>query len=387
MTSHIELAIALDRDAPGSIATKLVLALRQAIEHGGITPGDLLPPTRLLAERLGVSRGTVVAAYEQLVAEGYFTAGQGRGTRVNPEVAQLHGRAMHPAAKPVQNPLPPPTPRGERALEDLSSRSAWRTAWRRAAASPKLGTQLPAQGDWELLGEIAEHLRTMRGTVRDASDILVTAGAREGLALMLTALGTTRGRRLNVGVESGGPDTLGRLALRHGAQVVTLEADSDGLIVSDLPHALLDLVIVTPSYQYPQGQTMPLDRRQALLAWAMRSGVVIVEDDYDSELRYLHAPLPTLAALDDPLNGVVATLGSFSSTLSLSLAAGFLVLPRNLRDIVLPVRNELGNPVSPVLQFALTELLADGELRRHVARLRRARARASAEVGTPIVPE
>src|SRR5690606_23370701 len=108
------------------------------------------------------------------------------------------------------------------------------------------------------------------------------------------------------------------------------------------------------------------DRRQALIDWATHSGVTLIEDDFDTELRYIHAPLPTLAALDAPEDGVVATLGSFSATLSLTLSAGFLVLPQPLRTLVQRAREDLGCPVSPVLQVALRELLADGELRRHV---------------------
>lgn len=376
MTERIELTVVLDRESPGSLASKLVQALRRAIEDGQLRPGDRVPPTRDFATRLGISRGTVVAAYEQLVAEGYFSAGQGRGTRVNERLAELHGQLLAQTSH-VRNTAIAARPASSASadLEGLATRSSWRTAWRHAAGSGRLGSDIPAAGDPLLLHEIAEHLRTMRGTVRDPGDFLITAGAREGLGLLLTALGTTRGRQLIVGVEDGGPDTLRNVAIRHGAQTVALPADAEGLVTHALPHALLDAVIVTPSYQYPTGSLLPIERRQMLLAWARRTGVTVIEDDFDSELRFIRTSLPTLAALDDPLDGVVATLGSFSATLSIRLAAGFLVLPRTLRDIVLPIREDLGCPVSPVLQFALTELLAEGELRRQTARLRRRRAR------------
>lgn len=372
---QVELALHLDRGTPGSLSGKLVIALRQAIEQGSLRAGDRLPATRDLATRLNISRGTVVTAYEQLSAEGYFVSGQGRGTRVNPRLTEIHrvderpkrvintARTVHPA-----NRQPKP-------IQDLSKRPAWRAAWRKAAASPRLGQVIPPEGDPHLLAEISEHLRAMRGTLRGPEHLLVTAGAREGLSLLLTALGTTSGRELVVGVEDQGPHTLRDVAHRHSARVVLLPTDREGLQTHLLPDTVLDAVIVNPNVQYPSGGLMPLERRQELIHWAKRGGIVIVEDDYDTELRFINAPLPTLASLDDPIDGVVATLGSFSATLSLTLAAGFLVLPTTLRNLLLAARRDLGSPVPPILQIALTELLESGELRRHVARLRRARGR------------
>ncbi|WP_217131842.1 aminotransferase-like domain-containing protein [Leucobacter chinensis] len=373
--SEVELVIQLDRQTPGSLSAKLVLALRHEIESGALRPGDRLPPTRDLAARLGVSRGTVVTAYEQLVAEGYFSSGQGLGTRVNERLTEIHhyvppvaqsvpsARAAHPAH---QQPKP---------IADLSARPAWRAAWRKAAVSERIGRPMPVEGDPELLYQVSEHLRAMRGTVRSTNDLLVTAGVREGLSLILTALGTTRGRSLVIGFEAEGPASLREVAERHGATAVSLPADDDGILVEGLPEAVLDAIIITPSFQFPGGGLMPLKRRLELLEWASKRGVMLIEDDFDSEQRYTRAPLPTFATLDDPERGVVATLGSFSATLSFTLAAGFLIVPASIRTMLLPVRRDLGCPVSPILQIALSELLGAGELRRHVARLRRARQR------------
>lgn len=398
-TPEVEFAVHLDRGASRSLSAQLVLAIRQAIEEGTVRPGDRFPPSRVLASRLGVSRGTVVAAYEQLVAEGYFSSGHGRGTHVNPELAKLHGpkfartraerstpartgegttptrsarelrtQQMPPAdpksgAEPSASPLDP--------LSDLAKRPAWRAAWRKAAVSPRLDHAVPIAGDRELLHEIAEHLRTMRGTVRSPEDLLVTAGAREGLSLILTGLGASYGRDLVIGVEESSPFSLPSVAARHGARIVRLPVDNEGLVTGQLPRGVFDVIIVTPSHQYPHGAALPLARRVELVAWARESGVVLVEDDYDTELRYVNAPLPTLAALDDPVDGAVLTLGSYSATLSPGLSAGFLVAPTRLRRLLLAVRDDLGCPVSPILQIALAELLASGEVRRHVARLRR----------------
>lgn len=246
---------------------------------------------------------------------------------------------------------------------------AWRAAWRSAAAKAHL--EAPDLGDPRLREEIAEHLRRMRGTTRPPEDIIVTAGAREGLSLLLSALGTDRGRTLTVGVEDPGYPSLRRVAVRHGAQIVALPVDAEGLVTEQLPDATLDAVLVTPSHQYPLGGSLPLTRRRELLDWAGRTGAVIIEDDYDSELRHSGSPLPTLAALDDRVSGSVALLGTFSKTVSQALSAGFLLIPENLRGSIEPARHDLGGPVSAVVQAALAEYLASGELRRHTARMRR----------------
>lgn len=373
--------VALDRASDVTLPAQVAAALRAAIDHDTLRPGELIPSTRELATRISVARGVVVAAYEQLTAEGYLLAGHGRGTVVHPQLDRSgvaapaaqpragefevgEAQLLSPAPLAPPGPLAPGTP-----LTDAVDRPAWRSAWRHAAATAHMAA--PELGDPALRGEIADHLRQMRGTNRAAGDVIVTAGARDGLSLLLMALGTTRGRNLVVGVEDPGYPSLRQVAARHGARIVALPVDSDGLVTAQLPGGVLDVVIVTPSHQYPLGGSLPLARRRELLDWAATSGVVIVEDDYDSELRHAGSPLPTLAALDDPAAGHVVLLGTFSKTLSPALAAGYLIAPERLRKLIEGVRGELGGTVSAVVQAALARYLAEGEHRRHIARMRR----------------
>lgn len=377
----------LDRAAEAPLPVQLASALREAIDAGTLLPGELVPATRDLAQRLGVARGVVVAAYEQLIGEGYLAATHGRGTQVNPALeltelrpnpnigrnqgaSQQTGGAVIETDEPAieqserPGPLAPGAP-----ITDTIVGPAWRTAWKEAANT--VDVVPPALGDPELRREIAEHLRRMRGTARAPHDVIVTAGTRDGLGLLLTALGGTRGRELVVGVEDPGLPSLRGTAQRAGARIVALPADGAGLDTSRLPDGLLDVVIVMPSHQYPLGGSLPLPRRRELLAWARRNGVVIVEDDFDSELRYTGSPLPTLASLDDPRDGSVVLLGTFSRTIAPGLAAGYLLAPASLRARIEPVRRELGGPVSGIVQAALARYLASGELRRHTARMLR----------------
>lgn len=398
------LPVFLDRSAEMPLPVQLAGALRDAIDAATLRPGEGVPATREFATRLGVARGVVVAAYDQLRAEGYLSATHGQGTRVNPALeAHLHaGVTVHPEAgvstasqwtvpdttlfttapssrTPLVTPTPPTdllatTPQsGPLApgipITDAIDSPAWRSAWRTAAARAHLAA--PALGDARLRTEIAEHLRLMRSTARSAHDVLVTAGTRDGLGLILTALGATRDRALAVGVEDPGLPSLRGVAARHGARIVALPTDAEGLDTSRLLESVLDVVIVTPSHQYPLGGSLPLPRRRELLAWARHTGVVVVEDDFDSELRYTGSPLPTLAALDDPIDGAVVLLGTFSRTIAPALSAGYLLAPAALRALIEPIRTELGGPVSTVVQEALGQYLASGELRRHTARMLR----------------
>ncbi|WP_244302879.1 GntR family transcriptional regulator [Leucobacter coleopterorum] len=202
----------LDRAADAPLPVQLAAALREAIDAATLRPGEGVPATRDFARRLGVARGVVVTAYEQLIAEGYLTATHGQGTRVNPAleaVQALHtvqtrplgadSDAFEPTASVLgQHKNPGPLAPGK-PITDAVDSPAWRAAWRAAAGRAHL--EAPELGDPRLREEIADHLRRMRGTARLAQDVLVTAGTRDGLGLLLTALGTTRGHGLVVGLR------------------------------------------------------------------------------------------------------------------------------------------------------------------------------------------
>ena len=378
---EITLPIVLDGTRGASLPSLLTAELRRLIGEAVLAPGDALPSSRALAAHLGISRGSVVAAYDQLLAEGYLSASPGRSTVVNPHLRRVHPRVSRPVAA-----RQPETP----ALLDLSPgrpwtadvvNPAWKAAWRQASLSP-VDAVVPDLGLPELRGAWAEHLRQMRAVVRDPAQLAVTGGGREGFALLLLALADGTPSRLRVGVEEPGYPSLRQVPARFGATVVPVPVDEHGLRVADLPAGAEapDLLIVTPSHQYPLGGSLPVDRRQALLEWARRHDVVIVEDDYDSELRYTSEPLPALTALDDPADGRTVLLGTLSKTLTPALATGFLVLPAWLVPRVAEARRDLGQPVGLVTQRAVANYLASGALRLHTQRMRNRYRRRRAQV-------
>lgn len=409
-----QLPVSVSRSGPGSLPSQVAEQIRGLVLGGFLVAGDPLPSTRVLADRLNVSRGTVVFAYEQLVGEGYLISGRG-GTRVAQDltlVAQGAGQAAVWVGQ--EGPLVPPLAPGEAGRTSahrtapntaptgpaspqvmdlrpgspdtsLVASSGWRAAWRQAAANP--GAIHPPAGSYELRVQLAEHLRLMRSVLRTPDDLLVTAGARDGFRLVLTALRRrVRNRPLRIAVENPGYPSLHRIPLAFGHEILPIEVDEQGLNPAHLPTGpeRPDLVLIAPSHQYPLGASMPLARRLELLAWARAHDALLVEDDYDSELRYVGDPLPALASLDrPPLPGGAAahpacwacdrvvTLGSFAKMLAPGLNLGYVVAPRHLQAGLLELRADLGNPVSSVVQDAMAAFLAEGGVRRHTARMRR----------------
>lgn len=365
--------------ADGTLPEQVAAQLRGLIMADVLAPGDPIPSSRALAHHLGVSRGSVVAAYDQLLAEGYVSAVLGQGTVINPQLRRVHPPAPLPKSRPSE-----PSPA---ALLDLRPGrpwtgdlvgAHWKAAWRRAANAPA-DAQPPGLGLPELRRAWSDHLRRMRALVRDPDNIVVTGGGRDGLALILLAL---QRPGLKVGVEDPGYPSLRRVPARYGADVVPLPVDEHGLITNGLPAqaAAPELLLVTPSHQYPLGGSLPMDRRQELIEWAHDNHVVIIEDDYDSELRYTSSPLPTLAALDDPVDGRVVLLSTLSKTITPALATGFLALPQWLVPAVAAIRSDLGQPQGLVPQRAIAEFLQVGALRIHTQRMRQRYRRRRAEV-------
>lgn len=401
MTSAIELPIVLDRAADRTLPVQLAESIRALIAEGRIRGGDTLPATRQLAVQLGVSRGTVVTAYDQLIGEGYLQTSPGSPTRVHPDARVHPGVRPHPgvSARPGSGPPPalrasapprrPGAPSGSPAAaspaviarpEAIDFRPGrpdtrhlqgptWRAAWRDAAASPSGTRDADPIGADALRTAIVEHLRTLRAVSTTPEAVVVTAGAREGFAVVLSVLSRLRARTLRVGLEQPGYPSLRRVPARLGHTVVPCLADAGGLRVDLLPPDGLDVLVVTPSHQYPLGGSLALGRRVALLDWAESTGTLIVEDDFDSELRYLGAPLPALTSLDADGRHVVL-LGTFSALVSPGLASGFLVAPPSMRAALASYRVDLGSPVASVTQQAMARLLSSGFIGRHTRRTR-----------------
>ncbi|WP_401000343.1 PLP-dependent aminotransferase family protein [Agromyces sp. GXQ0307] len=378
--------LTVDRTGDRPLGVQLVEGLRRGILSGRLRTGDPLPSTRSLAAELGVARSSVVAAYDQLAGEGYLEVRQGAPTRVAPLAAPPSASApADPAAPPLRARAAGDRDGGDAEAVAVDLRPgrpstarlderAWRAAWRAAARAAVPDDTPPDFGSPRLRAEIAEHLRHARGVTCSPDDVVVTAGTSDAVALLASALRIVVGGTPRVGVEHPGYPSARRVLERRGAlETVPVAVDRDGIEVDALraicpaPHA----VLVTPSHQYPLGGRLPVATRLDLLEWAEASDALVLEDDYDSEFRHVGPPLPALASLDR--SGHAVLIGSFSKVLTPWLRLGYLVLPANpaLRAAVAAVRDDETCPVPGIAQAAMTELLANGTVRRHIAAARR----------------
>ncbi|ANP73605.1 PLP-dependent aminotransferase family protein [Cryobacterium arcticum] len=394
MNAH-ELPILLDRASELPLAAQLATALRRAILDGVLRHDEVLPSTRMLATSVRVSRGTVVAAYDQLAGEGYLLARPGSATRVmveRPEtltdaVVDSRGSLSRDLARPPAprgaqdtSPLPTPPPMIDLAPGHPSTQTlvdpAWTAAWRWAVAASGRSDSPPPSGTLELRTAIAEHVRRARGLACRPEDVIVTAGTSDALASIGLALATVVGEHQpqpapRIAVEDPGYPTARRVLRRVGARLQPVRTDENGIDLAALaavtaaPHA----VLVTPSHQYPLGSSLSVQARLDLLDWARASGAAVIEDDYDSEFRFGTSPLPALATLDT--SGRVALVGSFSKTVTPWIRCGYIVATGDLGAALHEVRNDLGPSVSGVQQAALAHYLGSGGLARNVTRVRR----------------
>jgi GntR family transcriptional regulator/MocR family aminotransferase len=329
----------------------------------------------------------VVAAFEQLVAEGYVESRVGAGSFVSPELPDASpaqgGRAAAPATRsgPRRLPASPlPTPAepwfelagafriGQPALEEfpaeLWARVVARHVRRQSRGQMRYGDPM---GSPELREALAHHLRTVRSVNCTAEQIMVVSGSQQALALAGRALLSPGDA---VWMEEPGYNGA-RDALRlAGARLVGVPVDDDGLDVAAGVARCPDAraAYVTPSHQYPLGTILSAPRRLQLLDWARRRGAWVLEDDYDSEYRYDTQPLASLQGLDDDER--VLYVGTFSKVLFPALRVGYLVLPRDLVARFRRFRDAMDLFPAPLYQAVLAEWIRDGHFARHLRRMR-----------------
>lgn len=387
-------AIVLDTQSGRPISTQLYAALRDLLLAGAIPPMARLPSTRTLARDLGISRTTVIDAFERLRAEGLIDSKVGAGTVVA-EVLGSQPPRRHAALEVDQR------VRGEAGLSDTMG---W--AFRHFSPRPRLPhtqkafvTALPAfdlfpMAQWarlcakhwrdnrsdtmgygdpfghsRLRGAIAAHLRGSRGITCAAEQIFVVGGAQQAFHLIGTML-------LNPGdkVWFENPGAIGarNSLLACGAELVPIAIDQHGMKVEDgLAQAPnFRLAFVTPSHQQPLGAIMSLDRRLALLRSAERAGAWIIEDDYDGEFFFGRRPLPTLKSIDQ--TGLVIYVGTFSKSLFPALRLGFMLVPPALVNAFETALSAYVHGVPTTVQAVVAEFIDEGYFASHIRRMRRA---------------
>lgn len=347
----------------------LYQSIRDDIGQGRLMPNEKLPAKRSLASHLGISVMTVEGAYDQLCAEGYVVSKPRQGYFVALEQCPVVPSVAVASPMPIVQSAP-------QWQVDLHSHRIHATAFPFASWSKLVrqvlsqeGTHLldpvPSQGLPALRQAIAQDLHQYRGMQVSPEQILVGAGA-EYCYLILAQLLRGEGA---MGVEDPGYGKIRQVYAQAGAQVVPLPLDQQGVTLEGVEATGVKAIHLSPSHQYPTGAVMPIGRRQALLQWAEQTGGYLIEDDYDSELRFSGRPLPTLQSIDT--QGRVIYLNSFSQTIAPSMRMGFVVLPSAL---LARYRQELhfyASTVPSLEQQVLARFLSQGYYQRHLSRMRK----------------
>ncbi|MGO4569889.1 PLP-dependent aminotransferase family protein [Rhizobium sp. 2YAF20] len=372
----------------GRIGQQFTQALRDAIAKGDLKPGQRLPSTRALSVSLGIARGTIVEAFDQLYAEGYLATRARSGT----VVANVHESASEVAAQDVtvditavDLPLPAnvsrlaavgKTLRPQGSLPFAIAHPAGAVApddkWRRLGnrvratrpASPS--GYIDPRGLPELRSAIADYVRKARAVRCSAEQVIITAGTQQGLFLAATVLLTS-----GDSVWAEDPAYPGIEAVLGNFSVTTCRVPVDGQGL-DVKEAIFRCpgaraAFVTPSHQYPLGMPMSMPRRTSLLSWARNNNTWVVEDDYDSELRYAGHPFPSLQGLDPSR---VVYLGTMSKMLFSSLRLGYAIVPEPLIDAFAGARAMIDRHSATPDQHVLASYMREGLFEAHVRRIR-----------------
>jgi GntR family transcriptional regulator / MocR family aminotransferase len=372
-----ELAIALDRAGDEALHNQIEASIRQRIRSGALPAGVALPASRALAAELGVSRGVVVEAYAQLVAEGYLTSRSGGYTQVatTPTPTAPIPVVAPPAPEPNMSGAPWSGP--SRPVVDFGygrgnmaafPRAAWLRSVRRVLTETpddRLG-YLDGRGAIELRTALAAYLNRVRGTSAHPETMVITNGYAQAVSLLLAVL-AARGATTLAVEDPSAIDDARPIAEGLGMEVVGVPVGDDGVRVDAVAELEADVLILTPSHQWPTGGVLSPEARAAVLAWAQRTGALVIEDDYDAEYRYDRAPVGAMQGLDPDR---VAYGGTASKTLAPGFRLGWIALPRDLVEPFAEAKllSDRGSPILDQLSFA--DFIARGEFDRHLRRMR-----------------
>ncbi len=386
-------ALHLDRASDVPLQKQIYLQLRDGILHGAIPVGAKLPPTRTLAEQCQVARMTVVDAYRQLHEEGYVTSRTGAGTFVRTDLpspdhsARQYEARLAPWGRRVME-RPTAASQGENRLGASGGIIDFRfgrsfphifpyDVWRRLLArylstdDAMLSRYGSVAGFEPLRTAVAGYLNHERGVVCGPEQVIIVNGAQQALDLLGRLLLRSDDAVL---VETPGYTDAYEIFTLQGARLIPLPVDAHGAMVELIPPNLsARLAFVTPSNQFPGGGTMPAQRRLDLLAWAQRADALVIEDDYDGELRYESHPVAAMQGMDS--EGRVLYLGTFSKVLFPALRLGYIVLPPGFIEPFLQAKRIVDRGAPTLTQAAVADFIAEGHFQRHLRRLRRAYGR------------
>ncbi len=388
----MQVVLAINPDDTRTLQTQVFEEFKRIILDGKLHSGDPVPGSRVLSEQLGVSRNTVIIAYEKLLSEGYIETRANIGTFVSANLPEASMRAAGfssydpsvVADAPTFDPYAAPPPDVQRVASpdalrlrndfwvgNVEPKAFPAREWRRILEAKlrysggRLSVYADPQGLLELRQAIADHIGPSRGISAEPDDIVIVNGTQDGLSLIARGFA---GHRINFLHEDPCYQGARYLFQASGYNCIPIPVDRHGIEVAQLPETERSLLYVTPSHQFPIGMTMSLERRLRLLEWAERTDSLIIEDDYDGEFRYEGAPLTALRGLDR--TGRVICLGTFAKSFGPGLRLGFAIAAPKTVRLLRDWKQLCSNGAPWLEQAGMAEFMGSGGFRRHLRRIR-----------------
>lgn len=363
---------ALNHDGPIPLYTQLYTVIKENILSGKLPSDTKLPSIRDLASELSISRNTVDSAYLELYSEGYIYTRPRSGYFVS-ALSPDGVLSSPPRTQRVRDPLPETLPPCEfdfhpaRLDRHTFPVRLWRKCWLECLrrTSGEMVEYRDPQGEWGLRRNIQKYLERSRGVICDPEQVVICSGLQNGLDIVAHI---KKEPRPVVAVENPGYHLPRSVFRNHSFEICPIPVNSSGIDLDLLEASRSTIAYVTPSHQFPMGCVMPIANRLRLIDWAKSGDRLIIEDDYDSELRYHGNPIPCLQGLHP--NGNIVYSGTFSKVLSPALRLSYLILPNSLLPTYHAVFRDYFSSVSILEQRTLAEFIEQGHWDRHIRRMR-----------------
>lgn len=355
----------LSKDSTTPYYIQLYSYIRDEITSGSIASGEKLPSLRSLSSDLGISITTVSQSYDQLSVEGYISSRAGSGYFVNDiGEAEIYSREME---ETVYN-------TAEEAMTPIYDLSCFDfNKWKKCASriyteySQLLLFEGDPQGEYQLRFEIAKYVYSSRGVICRPEQIVIGAGTQQ-ITLQLTRVLKELGIS-HVAVEDPGYLPVRKTFSDSGFSLTLVPVNRDGIAIEKLPENISCAAYVNPSNQFPTGAVMPVRKRKELLRWAVKNNSYVIEDDYDSELRYFGRPVPAMQGID--ISGRVIYLGSFSSTLFPAIKISYMILPQEMARLFESIKSFYTQTCSKAEQLTLALFMNEGMYQTNIRKLRK----------------
>lgn len=368
--------IVINENSDTSLYMQIYDQFKESIITGELTDGSKLPSTRNLSRELGVSRNTIESAYQQLYSEGYIISKTGSGFTVKNFDRTISADFMaQSSAKPAllcnDASLPNQTYKYDFRYGKLSPEDFPKALWKRLSNKiyseeniNKIMSYNENKGELVLREEIAKYLKGSRGVSCSSDQIVLCSGSQSAIDIICQLINDLP---TSIAIEDPGYAGARDVFINNGLNLIPIDVDSEGINIDMLEKTTANIVYVTPSHQFPMGGVMPIQRRLKLIEWAVKNDSVIIEDDYDSELRYCSRPIPSIQSIDP--YGRVIYIGTFSKSLAPGLRLSYMVLTPELTKTFDTKFARYHSQVPVLQQLVIKEFMALGNWESHLRKI------------------